>query len=273
MPSAEDSCTAARSWSCSSARLATTSRPRTSCVWCAFGEREPNPAVLTAPSTVVLDVACRILVFGVDAAGVLRLEGGKGNGDLVAKLPVGVMAEVGEVLPLLLSHVIAVGLLCLGDGLPPVLATDRVLRRLLDGVADLVVVLDHVGDLFGSAVLSAGAGPDLEKVWIEQPLLSLGVHLESDTQACPDGVERIGVGSVDVVQVREHAPLLLMVVEDDVGDVHGYLERRGCVGVSQSMSRYRRPRGQRLGTVQSRACPRLRLTPSSLRSPSGRAGT
>jgi hypothetical protein len=63
--------------------------------------------------------------------------------DLQVRVPAGVE----QVLPLLLAHVVVVGLPCRPDRRPPVVRPDLVGAGGADGVADLVVVLDRVLDL------------------------------------------------------------------------------------------------------------------------------
>ena len=52
-------------------------------------------------------------------------------------------------------------------------------------------------------------------------LLGLGVHLEKGRQARPHGGQRVGVGGIDLFHDGEQPPLLLVIVEYQLGDVHG----------------------------------------------------
>jgi hypothetical protein len=82
------------------------------------------------------------------------------------------------------------------------------------------VVADGVLGLLG---LGGVAQPlaQLEQLGVEEQLLRLGVHLEHGRQPAPEDAEGAAVGPVDLVEHREHPPLLVVIVEDHVGDVHG----------------------------------------------------
>jgi hypothetical protein len=116
--------------------------------------------------------------------------------------------------------VLAVGLVRRGDGGEPALAADAVARDLGDGVADLVVVLDRVLGLGAGARLAAGAGADAQQRGIEVALLGFGVDFEERRQPPPDHAQRIDVGAVDLLEHGEEAALLVVIVEDELGDVH-----------------------------------------------------
>src|SRR5204862_3275014 len=91
---------------------------------------------------------------------------------------------------------------------------------LSDGVADLVVVLDRVLGLVVGARLAAGAGADAQQGRIEMSPLGFGVDLEERREPRPDRGERLGVAAIDLLQDREQAALLVVVDEDELGDVH-----------------------------------------------------
>jgi hypothetical protein len=81
----------------------------------------------------------------LSTAGEVRgLEGGESDGQVVTQLQPGVAEEVGEALALLLAHVVAVGLVRLGDGVISILAADPMARDRGGRVADIVVVGDRV---------------------------------------------------------------------------------------------------------------------------------
>ncbi len=47
------------------------------------------------------------------------------------------------------------------------------------------------------------------------------MQFEERGQPPPDGGQHPGLGAVDLLQDREQPPLLMMVIEDQLGDVHG----------------------------------------------------
>src|SRR3954454_12387321 len=170
-------------------------------------------------SAVLGDVLLGVLVADRDARGVLGLEHEELHRDVVPGLQVGVVAEVEQVLPLLLGHVVVVGLAGLPDRRPPRVGADLLLTGLLHGVADLVVVLDRVLDLLVDvAVGVALAEPEQPRV--EELLLRLGVHLEEHRQPRPHRTQGLRVVAGQLVEDGEHPPLLAVLVEDDLGDVH-----------------------------------------------------
>jgi hypothetical protein len=56
---------------------------------------------------------------------------------------------------------------------------------------------------------------------VEDLFLGGGVHLEKRGEPRPDSTQSRGVGAVDLFQDREQPPLLMVVIEDQLGDVHG----------------------------------------------------
>jgi hypothetical protein len=180
-------------------------------------------------SHVLLDVALRVLVLDLQVADrMLRLERHETDGDVVAEREARVPAEVGEVLALFLGHVVVVRDPRVDDRLPPGVRADLMCVGRLHGVADLVVVLDSVLDLVFDVVGVRLAGAELQQMRVEEALLGLGVHLEEDREPLPQGRQRLGgvdgVGGVgcvaQLVQVGEHPPLLVVLEQDHLGDVH-----------------------------------------------------
>ena len=74
-----------------------------------------------------------------------------------------------------------------------------------------------------SSTLSASFAPvpTCEQPRVEELLLRLRVHLEQHRQPVPEGREGPGVVARHLVEVGEGLPLLLVLGEDHVGDVHG----------------------------------------------------
>jgi hypothetical protein len=109
-----------------------------------------------AGSAVVLDVLLGVLVLRNNPGRrLLRLEAQEPHRDGVPLGEADVLPEVGEVLALLLSPVVAVGDPAVDDCLPPAVAAGVVLANLADGIADLVVVPDRVLDLLVGVRASA----------------------------------------------------------------------------------------------------------------------
>jgi len=128
--------------------------------------------------------------------------------------------EVGQALAFLFGHVIAVGHVRAGDGRVPVIAANRMPRGLRDRVPDLVVVADGVQGLVLHPGLAARGDPDPKKGGVEDRLLRCRMHLEEGGQPTPYGCQRLGIGPVDLLQDREQPSLLVMIVKDQLGDVH-----------------------------------------------------
>ena len=93
------------------------------------------------------------------------------------------------------------------------------LRGLGDRVPDLVVVLDRVLRLALGALGVPAARADLQQPRVEELLLGLGVHLEQDRQPLPDRGESGRVVG-ELVEQRERPPLLVVLGQDQLGDVH-----------------------------------------------------
>src|SRR3954447_552393 len=170
-------------------------------------------------SAELLDVGLRVLVPDGDACVVPGLEGQELHRDLVPGLQVRVVPEVEQVLPLLLGHVVVVGLPRIPHGGPPLLAARLVPARRPNAVADLVVVLDRVLDLVVDVALGV-ALPEREKSGVEEALLRLRVHLEQHFQPPPDRGEPGAIVAGHLVKDGEGPPLLVVLLEDDLGDVH-----------------------------------------------------
>src|SRR5919205_2477454 len=101
--------------------------------WCAG----PLPLVGGVRSPVLGDVPLRVDVPDRDPRVVPGLVGQEPHRDVVARLQVGVVAEVEEVLALLLAHVVVVGLARRPHRSPPGVGADLVVVRGPDGVADV----------------------------------------------------------------------------------------------------------------------------------------
>lgn len=80
-----------------------------------------------------------------------------------------------------------------------------------------------------------GGFSDLHEFGIEEPLLGLGVDVEEGRQTGPDLGQGVDVLRVDLLDDGEEATLLGVVVEDQLGDVHGAV--RGKRGGSPALTR------------------------------------
>ena len=89
-----------------------------------------------------------------------------------------------------------------------------------DRVPDLVVVADRVQRLCLGTGLPHGHQPYLQQRRIEDRFLGGGVQLEEDPQPLPYGGQSRRVRPADLLQDREQPSLLVVVIEDQVGDVH-----------------------------------------------------
>src|SRR5271166_6899003 len=92
-------------------------------------------------------VGGRVFVHDGDSGEVPRLEGGEGDGELMAALQPGQAAEVGQALAFLFGHVIAVGQVHRADGAEPLVGADLTAHDFGDRVPDLVVVVDGIEGL------------------------------------------------------------------------------------------------------------------------------
>jgi hypothetical protein len=54
------------------------------------------------------------------------------------------------------------------------------------------------------------------------PLLGRGVHFEEIAKLRPDGMERRHLARINLVEEGEQASLLMVVVKDQLGNVHGF---------------------------------------------------
>ena len=171
-------------------------------------------------------VGDRIFVHDRNSGEVPRLEGGEGDRELMAALQPGQAAEVGQALAFLLGHVIAVGQVRRTDGGEPIVGADLMARDFGDRVPDLVVVMDGVEGLSlhpgrpvcGQAYLQQGGVEDL--------LLGRRVQLEEHGQPVPYRGQHPGIRAVDLLQDRELPPLLVVVIENQLGNVHSLSWRR-----------------------------------------------
>ena len=163
------------------------------------------------------DVLVRVDVIAGDAASapVVGVERDPPHPQLVAELPVAVLAEVGDHVAFLLRQVLVVRLATGQDRLPPRVAPRVGAGGGPDRVADLVVVTDRVVGLPGRL---AAAAP--QEDGIEDLLLRARVNLEQVGERPPSGGDGIGVArGAKVPQRDEVAAELLVLVEDQVGDV------------------------------------------------------
>jgi len=138
----------------------------------------------------------------------------------VAFLKPGQPAEIGQPFAFLFSHVVAVGQVGARDGRVPLVTADRVPGHVRDRVADVVVVVDGVQGfvLYFSSPLPGD--PDPQQRGIEDRLFRRRVQFEERAQSSPHGGQRAGVRPVDLFQDREQPPLLVMIVKDQLGDIH-----------------------------------------------------
>jgi hypothetical protein len=91
-----------------------------------------------------------------------------------------------------------------------------------DGIPDFVVVLDGI-EGFGIGVgFFVRAFAVLQECRIEMPLLGRGVHFEEIAKLRPDGMERRHLARINLVEEGEQASLLMVVVKDQLGNVHGF---------------------------------------------------
>jgi hypothetical protein len=161
----------------------------------------------------------------------------------VAALQAGQPAEVGQALALLLGHVVAVGQVGRADRGEPGVAADRVPRHLGDRVPDLVVVVDGVEGLSLDPGGAARGQAHPQQLRIEDLLLRGRVQLEERRKPGPQRGQHLGLGAADLLQDRELPALLVVVVEDQLGDVHGPSRGRRRVQVPtithRSPARYR----------------------------------
>src|SRR3954464_5296462 len=169
---------------------------------------------------VLGDVALWILVHGLDASDVGRIEHCEADCEVVPQLERGVDAKVGQALPLFLAHMVAVRLVSLGNGRMPALAPNSVTGDRCDRVADLVVILDRILGLVRRGGFAARSFPQAQKRGIEYLLLSLGVNLEKGGEPLPHRGQAFRVSAVELLQNRKQPALLLMVVQNELCDVH-----------------------------------------------------
>jgi hypothetical protein len=69
--------------------------------------------------------------------------------------------------------------------------------------------------------LAAGAFSYAQQRRIEELLFRLGVDFQKCREPRPDGAERPRVGGIDLLENREQPPLLMVVVQNQLGDVDG----------------------------------------------------
>src|SRR5579884_1394983 len=62
---------------------------------------------------------------------------------------------------------------------------------------------------------------DAQQLRVEQLFLSLGVHLEKCGKPFPDSVQCPSVGGIDLLEDGKEPSLLMVVIKDELGDIHG----------------------------------------------------
>ena len=179
-----------------------------------------------AASGVRVDVLLRIRVHRTHAGDVRGFESSEGDGEVMTRLQGGVATKVRQALALLLGHVVTVRLVSRSNGLIPALATHYMVSDALHRVADVVVVLDRVLGLLGRRVDATAAPAEMQQRGIEQPLLSRSVHLKEGRQTAPYRGQAGGVGALKLLKNGEQSALLVMVIKDQLGDIHK--DERNC---------------------------------------------
>src|SRR6185437_6844242 len=120
------------------------------------------------------------------------------------------------------------------DSRIPRVGADLMPRDVRDCVPDFVVVVDSVQRLVLYPGPAPRGDPDLEQHGIEDRLLRGGMRLEKRREPRPHGGQRFGIRPVDLLKDREQAPLLVVIVEYQLGDIHsspisdGHLPRTGA---------------------------------------------
>src|SRR4051794_30753344 len=166
------------------------------------------------------DVALWILVHGLDASDVGCIEHREADCEVMPQLERGVDAKVGQALPLFLAHMVAVRLVGPGNGCVPALAPNSVTGDRCDRLADLVVILDRILGLVRSGGFAARAFPQAQQRGIEYLLFGLGVNLEKGGEPLPHRGQAFRVGAIELLQDREQPALLLMVVQNELCNIH-----------------------------------------------------
>src|SRR5919107_672566 len=182
--------------------------------------RSRRPGGSTGELFVLGDVALRILVYRLDTSDVGCIEYRKADCEVVPQLERGVDAKVGQAFPLFLAHMIAVRLVGPKNGRVPALAPNSVTGDRCDRVADLVVILDRILGLVRRGGFAARALPQAQQRGIEYLLLGLGVNLEKGGEPLPHRGQAFRVGAVELLQDRKQPALLLMVVQNELCDIH-----------------------------------------------------
>ena len=162
-----------------------------------------------------------VLVDDRDAVDVGGLVRGEGDGDAVPGVEVDVPAEVGQALVLLLAHVLVVGL----AGGVDARSTSRPMPTGCFA-ASMIPSRMSLWSPIASLVSSTSSSSCRRSAQRQQ----LRVEELSSACACTSSIadsrvhsvaERRGVGPVDLVEHGEHPPLLVVVAENQLGDVHG----------------------------------------------------
>lgn len=174
------------------------------------------------PLAVLGNVGGGVWVAAVDPGGVLGDVAEKFDGDVVTFGQVGVATEVGKIVTFLFRHVVAVGDPGRSNAFPPVLTSHGMRVGLGDRVADLVVVLDGIFGFVVGAILAFRALAQAQQRGIEVMFFGFGVNLEQDGELPPHCAKPFGVGAVDLVEGGEHSPLFVVLIQDNLGDVHDF---------------------------------------------------
>jgi hypothetical protein len=117
--------------------------------------------------------------------------------------------------------VIAVGQVRRRDGGEPAVAADLVAGDLCDRVSDVIVVADRIERLSLCPGPPTCGEAHLQQRWIEDRLLRRRVQVQERAQPGPHRRQGGGVRAPDLLQDREQPALLVVVVKDQLGDVHG----------------------------------------------------
>src|SRR5262249_7868654 len=105
-------------------------------------------------------------------------------------------------------------------------------------------VMDGVDRFRLGAADGARGHAQPEQLGVEDLLLGGGMDFEERGQPPPYRLQSPGVGAVDLLQDGEEAALLVIVVQDQLGDVHGFLRSHGNAGPSpRAPAAQDRPRG------------------------------
>src|SRR4051812_9950577 len=128
--------------------------------------------------------------------------------------------EVGQAFALFFRHVVAVLLICRRHRGEPASGAHRMPFDCSDRVADLVMVADRMLSLVLRIRFAAGAFAHAQQSGIEDLLLRFGVNLKEGRKSPPDGAERARIARVYLLQGGKLPPLLVVIVQNQLSDVH-----------------------------------------------------